>query len=407
MYRKTYVEVNIDNLKNNVKNIVNYYNNYDYYFGVVKGNCYGHGTTYVINELIESGINYLAVSSLEEALEARQINKKIPILSLEPIRSEYIDICIKNNITITVHDYNYAQEIINKKIDKKLKIHLKVDSGMNRIGFKDKNELKEIYDKLKNKENIEIEGIFTHFATLGINDKEWDNQLENFKEITSEINLKEIPIVHLSKSASFINHPKIDFSNGIRLGIAMYGYDSTPKYSNRGIKNKLRALKRKINRIKENISNTTIELPIELKPAFKMFTEVMQVKKIKKGEFVGYGASYRAKEDEIIGILPVGYDDGIFRKSKGRVVSINNKNYQIIGDVGMGMSAIKIDNKVKMYDKVTLIGDNINIKDVARHNETSVYEIMCNIGKQIPRVYIKNNEVFTTEEGKWEDVYGR
>jgi len=400
MYRKTYVEVNIDNLKNNVKNIINYYNNYEYYFGVVKGNGYGHGTTYVINELIDSGVNYLALSSLEEALEARQINKKIPILSLEPIKLEHIDICIKNNITITIHDYNYARELINKKIDKKLKVHLKVDSGMNRIGFKDKNELKEIYEELKNKKNIEIEGIFTHFATLGINDKEWDNQLEKFQEITSEINLKEIPIVHLAKSASFINHPKIEFSNGIRIGIAMYGYDSTPKYNTKGLKNKLRAIKRKINKTKNNISETITELPIELKPAFKMFTEVMQIKKVKKGEFVGYGATYRAKEDEIIAILPVGYDDGIFRKSRGRAVSINNKKYQLIGDVGMGMCAVKIDKTVKMYDKVTLLGDEIFIKEVAKHNETSVYETMCNIGKQIPRVYIKDNEVFAIEEGK-------
>jgi len=403
MYRKTYVEVNIDNLKNNVKNIVNYYNNYDYYFGVVKGNCYGHGTTYVINELIESGINYLAVSSLEEALEARQINKKIPILSLEPIRLEYIDICVKNNITITIHDYNYAKELINKKVDKKLKVHLKVDSGMNRIGFKDKNEISEIYEKLKNKENIEVEGIFTHFATLGINDKEWDNQLEKFKEITSLINLKEIPIVHLSKSAAFINHPKIDFSNGIRLGIAMYGYDSTPKFSNKGLKNKLREIKRRLYKKKKKISQTITELPIELKPAYKMYTEVMQVKNVKKGEFVGYGAGYRSKEDEIIGILPVGYDDGIFRKSKGRYVAINNKRYQLIGDIGMGMCAAKIDNSVKMYDKVTLIGDEIPIKEVSRHNETIVYEIMCNVGKQIPRVYVKDGEVFAIEEGKWVD----
>ena len=149
MYRKTYVEINIDNLKNNVENIINYYNDYKYYFGVVKGNCYGHGVTYVINELIESGVNYLAVSSLEEALEIRKINKKIPILSLEPIALEYIDICIKNNITITVHDYNYALELIKKDIKKKLKIHLKIDSGMNRLGFKYKDELKEVYSKLK------------------------------------------------------------------------------------------------------------------------------------------------------------------------------------------------------------------------------------------------------------------
>ena len=242
MYRKTYVEVNINNLKNNVKNIINYYKDYKYYFGVVKGNCYGHGTTYVINELIESGVNYLAVSSLEEALEARQINKKIPILCLEPIRVEYADICIKNNITMVVHDYNYAKELIEKEINKKLKIHLKIDSGMNRLGFKDRNELNEIYKELKEKENIEIEGIFTHFATLGINDKEWDNQLEKFKEITKDINLKEIPIVHLYKSAAFINHPKINFCNGIRLGIAMYGYYSNPVVNKKGLKNKLRAI---------------------------------------------------------------------------------------------------------------------------------------------------------------------
>ncbi len=400
MYRKTYVEVNLDNLKDNVKNIVNYYNNYDYYFGVVKGNCYGHGTTNVINELIESGVNYLAVSSLEEALEARQINKKIPIISLEPIRTEFVDICIKNNITMTVHDYNYAKELINKKIDRKLKIHLKIDSGMNRLGFSDDKELNEIYTELKNKENIEIEGIFTHFATSGINDKEWDNQLENFKKITSGINLKEIPIVHLSKSAAFINHPKIEFSNGIRLGIAMYGYDLTPKYSNKGIKNKLREIKRKINKTKNNISETITDLPIELKPAFKMYSEIIQIKNIKKGEFVGYGASYRAKEDQIIATIPVGYDDGIFRRSSGRCVSINNKRYPIIGDVCMGMISVKVDNTVKMYDKVAIIGDEAPINEVAKYNKTSIYETMCNIGKQIPRVYVKEGEVIAIEEGK-------
>lgn len=400
MYRKTYVEVNIDNLKNNVKNIVNYYNNYKYYFGVVKGNCYGHGTTYVINELIESGINYLAVSSLEEALEARKINKKIPILCLEPIDLEFIEICIKNNITITVHDYNYAKELINKNIKKELKIHLKIDSGMNRLGFKDKNELEEIYNELKKNEKIDIEGIFTHFATLGINDKDWDIQLQNFKEITSKINLSEIPIVHLYKSAAFINHPKLEFANGIRLGIAMYGYNTIPKYNTKGLKNKLRQLKREINKKRNNVSKTNLNLPIELKPAFKMYTQFIQIKSVKKGEFVGYGAMYRAKKDTIIGIMAVGYDDGIFRKSRGRFVTINNKRYQIIGDVGMGMTTVEIDNTVSINDKITLIGDLTPIKEVAVHNETSIYETMCNIGKQIPRVYIKNNEIIGIEEGK-------
>ena len=400
MYRKTYLEINLDNLNNNVKEIVKYYDNYKYYFGVVKGNCYGHGTTYVLNELINSGINYLAVSNLEEAIEARKINTKIPILCLEPINLEYINICIENNITITVHDFKYAQELLQKDINQKLKVHLKIDSGMNRLGFKEEKEVTQIYSKLKDKKNIEIEGIFTHFATLGINDKEWDNQLEKFKEITKNINLKEIPIIHLAKSASFINHPKIEFANGIRLGIAMYGYDPTPKYSNIGIKNKLRNIKRKIKINKEKISKTNTQIPIKLKPAFNMYAEILQIKDIKKGEFVGYGAGYRALKNERIAILAIGYDDGIFRKSRGRDVAINGKKYKMIGDIGMGMCTIKIDETVTNEDRVEIIGENIKIKDVSRHNETSIYETMCNIGKNIPRVYLKNNKITNIEEGK-------
>lgn len=400
MFRKTYVEVNIDNLKNNVKNIVNYYNDYQYYFGVVKGNCYGHGTTNVINELIDSGINYLAVSSLEEALEAREINKKIPILCLEPIAIEYIDICIKNKITITVHDFYYVKKLIEKNINKKIKIHLKIDSGMNRLGFKDKKEINEIYKKIKEEKNIEIEGIYTHFATLGINDKEWDNQLNKFIELTSDINLKEIPIVHLSKSAAFIDHDKIDFCNGIRLGIAMYGYDPNPVYPTNGWKNKLRKIKREWYKKKNKVSKTNTKIPFELKPAFKMYTELIQIKNVKKGEFVGYGAMYRAPEDITIGIMPVGYDDGIFRKSRGRYVAIKNKRYQLIGDIGMGMSAVKIDDSIEINDRVTLIGDLVPIKEVAKHNGTSIYEIMCNIGKNVPRVYTKDDEIVSVEEGK-------
>ena len=399
MFRKTYVEVNLNNLKNNVENIIKNYNNYEYYFGVVKGNAYGHGTTYVINELIESGINYLAVSSLEEAIEAREINKKIPILCLEPINLDYLEMITKNNITMTVHDYDYAKKLLEKN-NKKIKIHLKIDSGMNRLGLKNKKEINEIYQLFSENENIEVEGIFTHFATLGINDKEWDNQLNTFKELTSDINLKEIPIVHLAKSAAFMEHPKIDFANGVRLGIAMYGYDPKPVYPTAGLKNKLRKIKRAYLRNKNNVSKTTTEVPFELKPAFKMYTEIIQIKTVKKGEFVGYGAIYRPEQDTKIAIMPVGYDDGIFRKSRGRYVTIKNKRYQIVGDVGMGMTAVKIDDSITMSDKVTLIGDLTPIKEVARHNGTSIYEIMCNIGKNIPRVYIKDGEVVAEEEGK-------
>ena len=153
MYRKTYALINCDTLKQNIKNIKENYK-YKYYIGVVKANAYGHGD-YIVNSLIEGGINYLAASSLEECLNIRKRNEEIPILCLEPVNHEYLNICEKYNITVTIPDYEYFKDL-NPNLN--LKAHIKIDSGMNRLGFKNKNEVKEVYDKLKDS-NIEIEGI--------------------------------------------------------------------------------------------------------------------------------------------------------------------------------------------------------------------------------------------------------
>lgn len=387
MYRNTYVEINLDNLKSNVENIVNYCKEYKYFIGVVKGNCYSHGINYVVNELIDSGINYLAVSHLEEALEIRCINKKIPILCMEPINLEHINVCIKNNITIMVHDANYVDELLSKKLKRKLKIHIKVDSGMNRLGFKDKNTFTKIYNKLKSNKSIEVEGIFSHFATEGIFDTDWNFQLERFKKITQDINLNEVKIVHLACSASFLNHKKINFTNGIRLGIAMYGYNlndfahETPEEK----------LKRETYIKENNLNDLVFEWPFELKPAFSLYAEVIQVKDVKKGEWVGYGAIYKYPKNIKTAVLEIGYNDGLFRKSMGRNVYINGKIFKQIGIIGMGMCNVEVDNSVQVHDKAELIGNNISAYHVAKCSQTSVYEVLCSINNKIPRIYIKNN----------------
>lgn len=398
LYRKTYVSVNLDNLKSNVKNLISYYNDYEYYFGVVKGNCYGHGIKYVVDELISCGINYLAVSSLDEAMEVREYNRDIPILSLEPIDLEYLDICILNNITISICSLEYYNKLLGMDISGKLKVHLKVDSGMNRLGFNSPLEFSEVYNNLKKKENIIIEGVFSHFATLGINDKYWDMQLEKFNYVTSLIDLYEIPIRHLYRSATLINHRKLDFCNGVRLGIAMYGYYNPLRYSTNGIRNKLRFLKREYYKKKYKVSFTNLELPIELKSAFSMYSQIIQVKKIKKGDIVGYGALYKASCDEVIGIISVGYADGFRRSNKGNYVYINDKRYQLIGDIGMGMCMVRVDDSVKVGDVVTLIGDNCKIKDIANYNKTTIYEILCGIPKSVSRVYVSCDKVIGIDE---------
>ena len=132
MYRKTYVEINLDNLKDNVKTIKKKYPGYKYYMGMVKSNAYNHGF-YIVNTLIEAGINYLACSSLDEAMKIREYNKDIPVLITEIIDEDLVDTAIKNNITITIDSLNYL-----KKIDGKCTVHLKLDTAMNRIGIKTK-----------------------------------------------------------------------------------------------------------------------------------------------------------------------------------------------------------------------------------------------------------------------------
>ena len=397
MYRNTYAEINIDNLQNNVKQIIRKYPEYDYYFGVVKGNAYGHSDK-ICKYLVEKGINYFAISSLEEAISLREDGIKIPILCLEPIDLKYIEKCIEYNVTITVHDYEYFKELEKIDIKSPLKVHIKIDSGLCRLGLYDKDQVKKVVEGLMKKKNVQVEGIFTHFATDGVYDVSWDNQYERFMELTSEIDLMKIPIIHLGRSQTLINHKKIPFANGIRLGIIMYGYNTSPRPLPNDFVNRLRKLKREWYNKKHHISETTLEAKVDVKPAFSLYSEVMQAKKIKKGSFVGYGRIYEAKEDMYVAIIPIGYADGFSTRNKGREVVINNKRYPLIGAINMGMVIAKVDETVKEGDKVTLIGEQIPMLEAARYMGTSVYEGSCMINDWVPRVLVKDGKVIEIDE---------
>lgn len=385
MYRKTYVKINNNTLTNNVKEIISKYNDYKYYFGVVKANAYGHGD-YIVNDLIKGGINYLAVSSLEEAISIRKYNQDIPILCLEPIDLSYIKEIIDNKVTITIETIDYVKDLMNTKLNKQLKVHLKLDTGMSRLGFTNKEELTESINLLKSIKNILLEGIYTHIATSGINDIYYDKQISKFNELTKDINLKEIPIVHIGRSMTLVNHPKLDNVNGIRLGICMYGFNNSLKEPTG-----LRKFKRDRLLKKLNISETILTNSLNLKTAFTLYTEVMSIRKIKAGSFVGYGANYIVKEDTIIATLPIGYVDGMNKLMK--YVSINNKKYEIVGEICMDMTMIKIDDTIKLHDKVEIFGNNIPIKEVSRRLNTNAYHILTSITNRVPRVYENNKEI--------------
>ena len=356
--RETYALINLNYLEKNIKEIMNKYP-YDYYFGVVKCNAYGHGFE-VIKTMDKAGINYFCVATLEEALKARKYTSK-PILCFGYVNLDDIDLVIKNDITLSVISYEYYNEL--KKINKKIKVHIKINSGMNRFGIKDKQELKEIIEYLKDS-NIYVEGIYTHLATSGVNDPYYDKQIQNFNEITSFINLRDIKIVHIYNSLGLARHKKLGFCNGVRLGLMMYGF--TYKIG----ESKLTKIKRKI--LNRNISPTMLTNNLDLKKVLSLHSEVININKVKRKEFVGYNARFIAKKDTLIAVVSIGHGDGITDIYKN--VIINGMIYRIVA-ICMDYIMVEVDEFVKLHDKVSLIDEQLPIgkmKDIPHHVLVSI-----------------------------------
>ena len=350
MYRKTYANVYLNNIKNNVNKIIEKYNNYKYYIGVVKADSYGHNGYEVVKFIIDGGCNYLAVSSLDEALEIREYFD-IPILCLGIINSKYISICEENNIDITVTNLDYLKEIKDRNIN----IHIKIDTGMNRLGVKEKKEFNSMIELIK-ESDLKLKGIYTHIYNAS-NKGAVDKQINVFKNITSDVDLNKIDIVHIAQSDTLVNYPKIDFCNGCRLGIIMYGLTNND---------------------------------LELKNTIELVSEIIEIKKIKKGDTVSYNGTYEASEDEIIGIVSIGYADGVNRHLKGSYVYINNKKYEIIGNICMDICMVDVTDAVcNVGDKVEIFGENIPVTQIASQLDTIPYEILTSISQRVKRVYYR------------------
>ncbi|MCF7627503.1 alanine racemase, partial [Holdemanella sp. SCCA2] len=235
--------------------------------------------------------------------------------------------------------------------DKCFTCHLKINTGMNRLGINSKEELNEVYKIIKNA-NITIEGIYTHIYKSS--DKVLtEKQFKRFENITKDIDLNEFEIVHIPNSETITNYKKKDYVNGCRMGIIMYGFSNN----------------------------------LNLESVFTLKSRIIEIKHIKKDDTVGYDGNYKATKDELIGIIPIGYADGIIRKNTGRYVYINNKQYQIVGNICMDMLFVLIDENVKLNDEVLIIKDNNHINEIANHLDTINYEVMCSISNRVNRKY--------------------
>lgn len=354
-YRPTFVEVNTGALKRNIEKLVNRYADYEHHFAVVKADCYGHGVIPCTRVAIEAGCDYLCVATLDEAMELRSEFTTIPILCLGIIDLRFLPDCVENDITITLGSLDYIRQLPK---DLGLKAHIKINTGMNRLGLSSREELNEALELLKSTK-ITVEGIYTHIFEAD-NREKTEAQFAKFEEITSDCDLSILKFVHVGASDATEFYPKRPYANACRLGISMYGLIDYPD--------------------------------IEFESTFRLMSEVVQINEVDSGT-LGYNGTYAITEPQRIAVIPIGYADGIIRKNKGRNVYINDKPCEIIGNVCMDMMFARVDNSVKVGDKVEVIRDIEHIKEITKHLDTITYEVTCSIGKRVPRIPVNYEDI--------------
>ena len=362
MYRDTWAQIRLDRIQNNIERIRR--KSGKAFFAVIKANGYGLGDEILARTAMDSGASYLAVSCLEEALFLRERGIRSPILVLGMVPLHGIPLCIKEEITVTAASLSWI-EALSSRPSGNLKVHLKFDTGMHRIGFSDVSQLSEGLKKLLSM-GIRPEGIYSHYAASDEENLSFCRmQLQLFGEALKKLAYPFLWI-HCSNTdgALFL---KESMTNAVRCGIGMFGISSRP---------------------------------MGLLPALSLYSGIVHVQLVKRGESIGYGRAYIPSRDEWIGTLPIGYGDGWLRKNSGRTCFVEGRECPFVGKICMDMSMIRLTERVPPGTKVELIGDHMPIERVAKELETIPYEVMTLLGSRITRQYLE-------EDGRVHTLFGR
>lgn len=369
-YRDAWAEINLDNIAQNISSFKIHLPKDVEIIAVVKANAYGHGDFQVAKAALDAGAAYLAVAFLDEAIALRQKGITAPILVLGASRPKDAAVAAKSQITLTVFQKDWLNEAKQYlTVDDRLTVHLKIDTGMGRIGVRSKEELKDVEQFILAEDCFYLEGVFTHFATADELDQSYfEEQLVRFNEMIASLSRRP-KYVHSSNSAAAIRYPQAYF-NAVRLGISMYGL--TPSIEMES------------------------EIPFPLEEAYSLKAKLTHVKKLHKGDKVSYGATYEASGDEWIGTVPVGYADGWIRRLQGQEVLIEGIRCPIVGRICMDQFMVRLPHEIPVGTEVTLIGckgeQRISVNEIAAKLETINYEVTCMISKRIPHIYIKNGK---------------
>ncbi|MGD6974880.1 alanine racemase [Bacillus altitudinis] len=371
-YRDTWAEIDLTAIKHNVSHMKDHIGRNVQLMAVVKANAYGHGDIEVTRAALKAGADLLAVAFLDEAISLRNKGIKAPILVLGAVPPEYVKVAVRYNVIMTAYSIQWLREVVKLmkgQMGQPIRFHLKIDSGMNRLGLKTIEQVSEVKELVHDHSFLQLEGVFTHFATADEKDENYFGmQVDTFKTLLQPLHTDKL-LIHCANSAAGLRFKDTLF-NMVRFGISMYGLSPS-----------------------EEIKD---ELPFELEEALSLHTKLAHVKPIQKGESVSYGATYTANQDTWIGTIPIGYADGWIRKLAGTEVLVGGKRRKIAGRVCMDQFMVDLKKDIPAGEPVVLIGtqgeDKISVDEIAKRLETINYEVTCSVGYRVPRVYIEDGE---------------
>ena len=374
--RPVWAEINLGNLAHNIREIKKIVKKDTLITAVIKANAYGHGSVEAAKVFLENGADRLAVATLSEAIELREAGIDVPILILGYTPESQYSQVIEYNITQTIYNFESASVFSQAASlqNKTGTIHIKIDSGMGRIGFLPNDESVDEIIKISKLPNINIEGIFTHFATADEKDKSYTRlQFERFSTVVKKLEEKglSIPIKHVSNSAAIIDFPEYNLDM-VRPGIILYGYYP---------------------------SNDVNKDRIQLKPAMTLRAKISNVKTVSKGTGISYGQIFVTERESKIATIPIGYADGFTRMLTSKAEAfIKGKRVPVVGRICMDQCMLDVTEveDVKIGDEVVLLGYEAGQPDADEIGEklnTISYEVLCMVGRRIPRVYTKNGDI--------------
>lgn len=376
--RPYYAEINLDNFRHNFREVKRLAPGKKI-FGVIKADGYGHGAVELARVLQEENADYIVVALISEAIELRNNGFKQPILILGYTPPEFAEDIVKYDITQTIYTCELAEAISKAafNLGKTAKIHIKIDTGMGRIGFLPTEKSIEEIVRISKMDNLYLEGVFSHFACSDETDKQFTyKQQECFRSMLEKLEQRGVTfeLRHISNSAAIIDMPdECSCFNGVRPGIILYGYYPSDEV--------------KMDRI-------------SLKPVMSLKAKITDIKEVDAGTPISYGRKYYTKRKSIIATLPFGYADGFTRLlfEKMNVIA-GGKLAPVVGRICMDQCMIDITDcgNLKIGDEVVVMGESNGIRNNAEDYATALgtisYEVLCMVSRRVPRVYIENGKI--------------